>query len=76
MQEFILFILYKVWFDLEYELSGRVSSGKKYFQDEYCKLSQRVMVKLKYYRKYTIGHIRLTYKAGSTDRDGEVFKLH
>ena len=56
--EWIKYVLYQIWFDLEYVPKRGISQGQ-YFRQEYCRLSKRTRNKFKYFRKWLPGRLNL-----------------
>jgi hypothetical protein len=65
--EWIKFVLYKIWYNKVYEVKGRLNkSTQQYFDEQYNLLSKKVKNKIKYYKKFTVGVIRIRSKTEVT----------
>jgi hypothetical protein len=54
--EWIKFVLYRRWYGETYMPEGRVKVAGKYFQEQYEKLSKKVLNRIDYYGKFCSGH--------------------
>jgi hypothetical protein len=73
--EWLKFVLWKRWFDIDYEPKGRSVYSKKYFGTLYQELSRSVKAKLDYYKKFCIAEdLDLHCVSSSMKEDPNLYK--
>lgn len=68
--EWIKFCLYKRWFNIDYNPVGRCSSSKRYFEEQYFNLSNRVKSRLDYFKSFIEDQLSISSVTGATKNDG------
>lgn len=66
--EWIKFVLYKVWYNVDYQVQGRLDkSAQQYFEEQF-RLSylDRAKSRIRYYKKYAQGRINIRSITDST----------
>lgn len=68
--EWIKFVLYRIWYNVTYEVRGRLDkSAQQYFEEQYKLLSDKVKTRIKYFNQYTQGKINIRSITDSTLED-------
>lgn len=70
--EFVRYVLWRRWFDVEIISSIKGQEVTKYFNSQYKRLDRRTKAKIDYVKKFlNTSMINLTYVCGKSDHDGD-----
>jgi len=69
--EWIKFVLYKRWLNIDYTPLGRAHLMGEYFEEQYKKLSDKTKTRLDYYGKFAGNELNIDTISKSTSHDGD-----
>ena len=68
--EWVKYALHRTWFERMYTPVGRAQSMQHYFGTQYQELDERVLVRLRYFRRFAAGQLQIGALFGRSRYDG------
>ena len=68
--EWVKYALHRSWFEEVYTPSGRAGPMKFYFGAQYQELNERVLTRLRYFRRFATGQLDIGAQCGRSRYDG------